>query len=244
MSVRFHLPPSTSTSIPSSPLRVTPCSRSFSQAPAMPASGSTSAPPSPVVTFLLAWKLKATKSPAAPIGRPRQLAPKDCAASSTTRSPCSRARAPRRSRSTGSPARSTGMIARVAPVTACAARSRSMLRVRGSTSTNTGRAPTSSTTFAVATQDSGVVITSSPGPTPARRRPTSSAAVPEQRVRTTRPPQWRESAASKAFTCGPEVIQPERRTSATPAIVASSMDGRVNGSRLIRCARRGTRLRR
>ena len=39
-----------------------------------------------------------------------------------------------------------------------------MLRVRASTSTNTGRAPTSSTTLAVATQDSGVVITSSPGP--------------------------------------------------------------------------------
>ena len=116
-----------------------------------------------------------------------------------------------------------------------------MLRVRGSTSTNTGRAPTSSTTLAVATQDSGVVITSCPGPTPARRRPTSSAAVPEQNARTGRPPQWRESAASKARTCGPEVIQPERSTSATPAMVASSIDGRVKGSRSISCARPGTR---
>ncbi len=39
----------------------------------------------------------------------------------------------------------------------------------------------------------------------------------------------RESFASNAFTCGPEVIQPERSTSATPAIVASSIVGRVKG---------------
>ena len=35
--------------------------------------------------------------------------------------------------------------------------------------------------------------------------------------------------ASKAFACGPVVIQPERSTSATPSIVASSMLGRVKG---------------
>jgi hypothetical protein len=39
------------------------------------------------------------------------------------------------------------------------------------------------------------------------------------------------SLASKAFTCGPEVIQPERRTSATPAMVSSSMVGRVKGKK-------------
>ena len=33
----------------------------------------------------------------------------------------------------------------------------------------------------------------------------------------------------RAFTCGPEVIQPERSTSPTPAIVASSISGLVNG---------------
>ena len=48
-------------------------------------------------------------------------------------------------------------------------RSRSMLRVRGSTSTNTGRAPTSRMTLLVATQVSGVVMTSCSGPTPAMR---------------------------------------------------------------------------
>ncbi len=50
------------------------------------------------------------------------------------------------------------MIARVRGVMAASTRSRSMLRVTGSMSTNTGLAPTSSTTLAVATQVSGVVI--------------------------------------------------------------------------------------
>ena len=52
-------------------------------------------------------------------------------------------------------------------------------------------------TLAVATQVSGVVMTSSPGPTPASRSATSSAAVPELKVRTGRPPQSSDSAASK-----------------------------------------------
>jgi hypothetical protein len=53
--------------------------------------------------------------------------------------------------------------------------------------------------------------------------------VPELKARTGRPPKYSESLASNAFTCGPDVIQPERSTSATPAIVASSIVGRVNG---------------
>ncbi len=38
-----------------------------------------------VVTFLLGWKLKETKSPAAPTARPAHVLPSDCAASSITR---------------------------------------------------------------------------------------------------------------------------------------------------------------
>src|ERR1700752_3273797 len=72
-------------------------------------------------------------------------------------------------------------------------------------------------------------MTSSPGPTPARRKPISSVAVPELKVRTGRPPQYSESAASNAWFCGPVVIQPERSTSATPWIVSSSISGRTNG---------------
>lgn len=121
------------------------------------------------------------------------------------------------------------MIARVAGVIAASMRPRSRLRVAGSISTNTGRAPTSRITLLVATQDSGVVITSWPGPMPAIRSAISIVQVPELNTRTGRPPQYAESLASNAFTFGPEVIQPERRTSATPAIVASSIVGRVSG---------------
>src|ERR1700722_8496775 len=53
--------------------------------------------------------------------------------------------------------------------------------------------------------------------------------VPELKTRTGRPPQSAESCPSKAFTCGPDVSQPERSTSATPAIVSSSISGRVIG---------------
>ena len=96
-------------------------------------------------------------------------------------------------------------------------------------STNTGRAPARTTTLAVATQDSGVVMTSSPGFTPASSSASSSAPVPETSARTGRPPKYADSCASKAFTCGPLVIQPERSTSTTPAMVSSSMSGRVKG---------------
>src|SRR6266700_3490061 len=53
--------------------------------------------------------------------------------------------------------------------------------------------------------------------------------VPELKTRTGRPPQYSESFASSSFTLGPEVSQPERSTSATPAIVSSSIVGRVMG---------------
>ena len=89
-------------------------------------------------------------------------------------------------------------------------------------------------TLLVATQDSGVVITSWPGPMPAMRSAISIVHVPELNTRTGRPPQYSESFASNAFTCGPDVIQPERSTSATPAIVSSSIVGRVNGRKAAR----------
>src|SRR5262252_379030 len=105
-----------------------------------------------------------------------------------------------------------------------------MLRVRGSTSTKTGRAPTATTTLAVATQVIGVVITSSPGPIPAARSATSIVAVPLASARTGRPSNSRDSAASNSTVRGPDVIQPDARTSPTAAIVSASIDGRVKGS--------------
>jgi hypothetical protein len=53
--------------------------------------------------------------------------------------------------------------------------------------------------------------------------------VPELKTRTGRPPQYSDSFASSVFTLGPDVIQPDRRTSTTPAIVSSSIVGRVMG---------------
>src|SRR5580698_105147 len=121
------------------------------------------------------------------------------------------------------------MTARVLCVTAFSSRSRSIVRVAESMSTKTGLAPTSRTTLLVATQERGVVITSSPGPTPAIRSAISIVQVPELNTRTGRPPKYSESLASNAFTWGPDESHPERRTSATPAIVASSIVGLVKG---------------
>ena len=131
--------------------------------------------------------------------------------------------------STGSPARYTGMTARVRGVMAASSASRSILRVRGSTSTNTGVAPTATMTLAVATQVMGVVMTSSPGPMSASRKATSMVAVPFENERTERPPNSADNCASNACTCGPEVIQPDASTRLTSAMVAASISGRVNG---------------
>ncbi|MNO09990.1 hypothetical protein D3C81_2335700 [compost metagenome] len=50
----------------------------------------------------------------------------------------------------------------------------------------------------MATQDMGVVITSSPAPIPAMRRAISMVQVPELNVRTGRPPKNSDNWASKA----------------------------------------------
>ena len=105
-----------------------------------------------------------------------------------------RAIAYRRWRSTGKPARSTGSSMRVRGLNAASISSGSMLRVTGSTSTNTGRAPARTITLAVDTQDSGEVITSSPGPMSASASAISMAPVAELITRTGRPPQRRITA--------------------------------------------------
>ena len=61
-------------------------------------------------------------------------------------------------------------MAFVRGVSAPATRSGSRFSVRGSTSTNTGRAPACSTASAVKAAEIEVVTTSSPGPTPSARR--------------------------------------------------------------------------
>src|SRR5450759_4179236 len=155
-----------------------------------------------------------------------------CAASSITRSLCLVAIAYSLSISNGLPARKTGMIALVRLVIAASSLSRSMLRVTGSMSANTGVAPTSSITFAVATQEIGVVMTSSPAPMPAMRRAISMVQVPELKVRTGRPPKYSDNLASNASTFGPLVIQDKVNVPANAAMVAAAMIGLEKGKKV------------
>ena len=72
------------------------------------------------------------------------------------------------------------MIAFVRGVTSSATRSGSMFRSESRTSAKTGVAPVWTITFAVAGHVIGVVITSSPGPTPSATRARCIAAVPDE----------------------------------------------------------------
>jgi hypothetical protein len=94
---------------------------------------------------------------------------------------------------------------------------------------NTGWAPTRMTTLALAANVIAGTITSCPGPMPQACSATSSAPVADVKVRTMRPPRYADKACSNSWTFGPLVIQPERRTSATAAMVSSSMVGFANG---------------
>src|SRR4030095_13321338 len=69
---------------------------------------------------------------------------------------------------------------------------------------------------------------SPPGPTSASCSATSTAAVADVSTRTGRPPQNCDRSRSKFSTQGPLAICPERKTSATPAIVSSSRYGAAN----------------
>jgi hypothetical protein len=92
------------------------------------------------------------------------------------------------------PYRLTGMSAFVRGVIFASTRAASMLQVSGSTSTNTGLAPSSTMVSAVAAKVKGVVMTSSPGRMPSAIIEISSASVPLATVM-----QWRVPA--KAASC-------------------------------------------
>ncbi len=78
----------------------------------------TTAPPSPALMFLLAWKLKHPRSPIAPTGWPFHCAPQAWQASSMTYRLCRRAMSMIPSMSAGHPATCTGMMALVRSVIA------------------------------------------------------------------------------------------------------------------------------
>src|SRR5262245_55804898 len=129
------------------------------------------------------------------------------------------------SRSAGWPARSTGTIAFVLPAISSAARSGSMLRSESRTSAKTGVAPACTITFAVAGHVIGVVITSSPGPTPSATSERCSAAVPDASASTCSASRNSLMRSSSRAALGPLVSQPERSVAVTAAISSSPIAG-------------------
>src|SRR5688572_1129565 len=100
-----------------------------------------------------------------------------------------------------------------------------MLRSDARTSANTGVAPVCTMTLAVAGHVIGVVITSSPGPTPSASSDRCIAAVPEVTARACFAPTYSANRRSSSAAFGPVVSQPERSVSATAAISSSPIAG-------------------
>ena len=150
------------------------------------------------------------------------------------RSRTTRLRSSRRAMSHGRPARCTGTIARVRGVIAASTACGSMFIVRRSTSTNTGRAPQCSTTFAVAGNVRGEVITSSPGATPITSRARCRAAVQELRPTACRAPTYAANRSSNSRVFGPVPSHPDASVSSTSATSSSPMRGVPNARNLSR----------
>src|SRR4029077_9641633 len=98
----------------------------------------------------------------------------------------------------------------------------------------TGVAPAWTITFAVAGQVIGVVITSSPGPTPTAGSARWSAAVPEATASTCSAWTYSAKRRSSSAARGPVVSHPERRVSATASISSSPIAGGWNPSIVLR----------
>src|SRR2546425_5257758 len=100
-----------------------------------------------------------------------------------------------------------------------------MFRSPSRTSAKMGVAPAWTITFAVAGQVIGVVITSSPGPTPSASAERWRAAVPDATASACFAPAYSAKRSSSSAARGPVVSQPERRVSATAAISSSPIAG-------------------
>ena len=144
---------------------------------------------------------------------PSLQAPIDWAASSTTgRLTLGRA--------AGRPNRCTGITARVLAPQAAAAAAGSRLKLSGSTSANTGRAPRRAMQPTVAKKESGVVTTSSPWPTPSAINATSRASVPDDTPMARPTPSAVASSFSNASTSGPRMKPPLSITRVTASCKA------------------------
>ena len=78
-------------------------------------------------------------------------------------------------------------------------------KVRGSTSTNSGRAPARTTELALAKKLNGVVMTESPGCTPAATKASHSASVPEAQPTVSCTPTVAETSFSNCATSAPRM---------------------------------------
>ena len=112
-----------------------------------------------------------------------------------------------------------------------------MFRSDSRTSTKTGVAPVWTTTFAVAGQVIGVVITSSPGPIPSATRVRCIAAVPEETASACLAPVYSANRRSSSAAFSPVVSQPERIVRATASISSSPTAGGWNESMVVVYAR-------
>lgn len=122
------------------------------------------------------------------------------------------------------------MIAFVRSVIEARTEAGSRQKDTGSMSAKTGVAPVSATEFPVAAKVKDGTMTSSPGPTPAARRPRWSPEVPELTATHWRPPtSLSANSTSKAFTSGPWATMPESSTRSTAARSSSPMIGFAAG---------------
>src|SRR3954470_9240088 len=87
--------------------------------------------------------------------------------------------------------------------------------------------------FAEATKEYGDVMTSSPGPTCARRMHRWSPAVPEETAAQYGAATFSASSASKRGPVGPSESVPERRTSSTSSSSRSSIHGALRLMRVV-----------
>ncbi len=119
----------------------------------------------------------------------------------------------------------TGSSAVVRSVTAAAAAEASRFSVTGSMSTNTGRARSNRIELALATNENGDVITSSPSETPTARSARCKAAVPDETALAYGAPTRAANASSNAGTRGPSERCRERSTSSTACLLELADDG-------------------
>src|SRR5436190_447164 len=124
---------------------------------------------------------------------------------------------------------STATTAFVRSVIAASTAAGSRFSVRGSTSAKTGEAPSKMKQFADATNETGDVIASSPGPSPAMWQSRCRPAVPLESAAAYGAPTRSATRSSKRSIVGPRESRPERSTSSTSSSSRSPIQGRASG---------------